>query len=298
MKNSSLNLFGPDLRNKIPNYSASEIPEGEGLRFICNRLSSIFLWTPTKYFKKEKRKDWENDVLLYDVSKLYLACCTALCLTINKFSPTYSGRMVLLNKNWSKFSSSFSGKVKTAINFYTKLKLYPNYSGIKNHNEKWFNARDHALEVLKYYLNKSYQTDSISRNMFSQYFHPYIKKAIHLRLGFLLPKFINKLMVSLTQRYMNYKWILRLRSNNKAVPLSYWLRSYYPGLTIFSSLIFLIKSINRDGQIDKVKLEQGYKILSKVFPCPNLKVTSSLNCFEKVKSFYEEAWKLYFFMQV
>lgn len=298
MKNSSINLFGPDLRSRIPEYPVSEIPPGEGLRFIYNRLSSIFIWAPTKYFKNKKIADWEKDVLLYDISKLYLACSTALCLTIDQFAPTYKGRLALLNKNWSKFSSFFPERIRQAINFYTKLKLYPDYSGIKSHRLRWFNARDDALKILKHYLNTVYQTSSINKKVSGKYFYPYLEKVLSLKFGFRLPRLFNKLAVILVQRYLNYKWIIRLKSNKKPVPLRYWLRGNDPGLVIFSSLVFLIESIKRDGSISKRKLERGYKILSQVFPCPKLKIISSLSCFEKVKGFYEQAWKLYFFMQV
>lgn len=303
MKHASYVLFGSDLRHLIPDYEPQDLPLSEGMRFLCNRLSSIFNWPPVKYIKGLPVERWEKDVLLYDVSKAYCACCTALCQLAGVYAPTYQKRLENLTTVYDRSFPQLEKQIPDLlekIRFYTYLKLKPDYQNIQDYKERWFEARADLLEVIRFFIKdafgaKSY--DEFLEKTAQHYLNPYLKIKFSNSLGFSPPSVFLPLLNRASQIALNLIWVKRLLRYQKRLFLRSLLDTRDPGLRIFSSLIFIVQALNPDGSIDKKLFIKGQDILSKVYPLEK-KGGNSLEDFEKLHKDYIDAWKLYFFMKL
>ena len=101
----------------------------------------------------------------------------------------------------------------------------------------------------------------------------------------------------MAQFYLTVIWFFRVIKFRKKAHFRILLDYKDPGIKIFNSLIFIIKSLNRDGTINIKDLKQGVVILGKAYPL-KIKVDHKIKTFKKINGAYINAWKLYYFQKI
>lgn len=302
MKHASYILFGDDIRDLIPDFQPNELPISEGLRFMLNRLSSIFLWTPIDLLLNRHLPEWQKDAILYDVSKSYIEIGTALTQLAKVYAPTYRKRLENLKKIYSQqfpdLEKDCPGLLEK-IGYYTDLKLRPEYQSINNHLEHWFSARDDLLKAIAFVLSKHFNADfnNFTSQVCRKYFRPYLSSIIGRRLKIKKNKFLIPVINVLAQSYLTIIWFFRVIHFRKKVHFRILLDYKDPGIKIFNSLILIIKSLNKNGTVDIDSLEKGINILKKVYPL-EIEISDRIEDFKKINLIYINAWKLYYFQKI
>lgn len=302
MKHASYILFGEDIRNLIPDYQPKDLPISEGLRFVLNRLSSIFLWTPIDLIFNRCLPEWQKDAILYDISKSYIEICTLLTQLANVYAPTYQQRLKNLKRVFNQYFSDLEKDcpdLLEKIDYYTNLKLRPEYQLIDNHLECWFETRDDLLKVIDFVLNKSFKANF--NNFISRvckiYFKPYLNSIIKKRLKFKKVSLLLPMASMMAQFYLTVIWFFRVIKFRKKTHFRILLDYKDPGIKIFSSLIFIIRSLKRDGTVNTKDLKRGVGILKRIYPL-EIKIDDKIKTFEKINIAYINAWKLYYFQKI
>ncbi len=302
MKHASHILYGKDVRNLMPDYKIENIPLSDGLRFLFNRMSIILEWFLIKHIKKEKIEDWERQVLIDDTSKAYLACCTALCLLADCYKPSYLGSLEALKKVFKKKFPELDKKypdLMDKIELHTNLKLKADFDKIKDTNEMWFKAREHVLAVSSYFLKEFINLknfEDFDKAVPYPYVKPYIKEMMKEKVNLDVPNFSIPFFTFLVQVYLSFIWFFRIYEFRKKLYFRILLSYKEPGSRIFAATPFIIQSLNRDGTINKLFMEKGYKKLKNIYPV-DLK-GYSLQDYDKLRKEYVNAWKLYFFQKL
>ena len=300
MKHASMVIWGENFLDQIPDYRPGDLPISEGIRFILNRLSSIFLWNPYLSGKLNGWQDWEHRVFFYDISKLYIECCTILCQQAEIYAPTYQHRLLNLRKIWHPrypaLEKEHPGLMKRKEN-YTKMKLDPVLPKGPDYIQIWLLAKEDALAVLEFVLKAKFDlglTDISSARFSYQYFFPYLRSLLRRRRLNDVP-FISYPAFLASQLFLRLGWIKRLSGFNKlnAHQIFGWLD---PGLTIFQSLVYLCQAMKTDYYLVSDKLYKARTTLNKVYPVQNS--VDSYRLFLGLYDDYVSAWKKYFFMKL
>ncbi|GBE20417.1 MAG TPA: hypothetical protein ENG87_05125 [Candidatus Pacearchaeota archaeon] len=260
LRNNSLVLWGKDLRKIIPNYELKKIPLSEGAKLLLDRMGQLIEYYSTK-------KIYDKEFLSYVIQQAYTACCTSLLLLVKKYDIGYLKSANKLKEIYQKEFPELYKKIPDLddkILQYVKWRINPNKPLIKDIKKEWFIARKNLLEVSRYFFSKFLEKDiknneELSKaifNMQKKFYNPYLKKIINLggAENLLLP------FVSLLLKYKYYKRLKKIKINKPSV---FFTRS--PDLVIFSSLIYLISSINEEG-VDENILKKGQEILRRVYP--------------------------------
>lgn len=300
MRHASRIIWGNDYRYLIPDYKPSDLPISEGVRFILNRLSSIFLWNPYMPQRLDGWQDWEHRVFFYDISKLYIECTTILCQLIKVYVPTYQGRLSNLENSWKIKCGSLDRKFPDLINRiknYTQMKLDPKLPEKPDYVSIWLQARDDAMGVLSYVLDKKFGlkiTDLGSLGFAFNYFSPYLHSLLKFRHLNKIPLVIYPTFL-ISQLYLRLNWVKRLISFDK---FGFGLFTSFldPGLGIFQSLIYLSQALKNDFRIDDGYLQKAKSVLQSVYPVNRSRDTYKL--FVGLYDDYVSAWKKYFFMKL
>jgi len=300
MKHASMVIWGENYLDKIPDYLPGDLPISEGIRFILNRLSSIFLWNPYMPGRLNDWQDWEHRVFFYDISKLYIECCTILCQQSGIYAPTYRQRLLNLSKIWhlkyQGLEKEHPGLMKR-IQKYTKMKLNPVLPNSPDYIQIWLLAKDDALAVLEFVLMAKFDlglTDISSARFAYQYFFPYLRSILERRRLGAVPLIIYPAILA-SQLFLRFGWIKRLLGFNKLKSRQVfgWLD---PGLTIFQSLVYLCQALKTDYYLVSDKLHKASTTLNKVYPVQNS--VDSYRLFLGLYDDYVSAWKKYFFMKL
>lgn len=266
LKNHSKVLWGEDLRNLIPDYKIGEIPLSEGAKLLLDRMSQMI-----EYYSVEKKHEKES--LTYFIQQAYASCCTSLLLLSGKYKIGYKNSMEILKKTYKK---DFPGlyekipKLHLKVEQFIKWKLNPQKLPNQNVEKEWFICQKNILEVSKYFfsrfLGKNIETTGdlargilgMRRKFYLHYLNAMMKNKIGFSFGNLSSVFLPGVSFMLKKKYVQRlnKMGIRFKPNaNKS-----------PDLIIFSSLIFLIDSIEEGNKINKNKLERARRILSMVYP--------------------------------
>ncbi len=293
LRNATNIIYGEDVRNLIPDYSKEEIPIGEGIRVLLNRMTHL-----VEYFSTEKT---HNDLVLsFFCTKAYIDSCTALSFLSNRYSPSYKKRMEEFYKN---YKNDFPELYKRLPDLHEKIKKYTlwklNFKGTpeKDPLKLWFQTRKDFIEVVKYFfsevLNKKIQTiEDLSNaiiNLNKEYYYPYskyfLKNNFNINSNFLTNIVIKLIPIRFKQLYFN-----KLLKENK-VHFKIFFNKASPDLIIFGSVPFILFALNEDFTINKENFEKGLKTLNKVYP------TKAKN-WEQLSQDYADAYVLFYLMKI
>lgn len=267
MKKKGVVLIGNrKLLDRIPMHAASDVPRYEAIRRLLNSVMEMN--EAIRSYKDLTTKLYShNDLeIAYSIAKAYLACCTALLTLVGKYRLTYKDRDHLFSKIFaSHFKElfekypSFPMKVHTSL----KFKLDPKPIELSEFPKEWFEVRDCLLNTLKYVLSK-YFKDS-NRDIFS----------LLKNLDNLPPKPLH-----------NIAYILSLLLKRKIPPL----RAFYvtPMIKIQTAGVYLIKSINEDGSINKELLNKAFEKTKRI----NSINTGLNNDWNSIKNAIVNAWHM------
>ncbi len=284
MKHASILAYGKDYRNLIK-IKKEDLPPSEALRFLFTRMSHLIEWFPVDVVKGEKIPDWKRETLLYDISKTYLACCTALCMMNNIFEPTYLGRMQALKKVFKNTEiSKTHPELMNKIEYYTNLKLKPEF-GNPDLLETWKEARLYSLAVAEVYLRHFFDSDltNFYKKTTATYFKPYLKR---------YP--LGSLLNFPAQVYLRKKWFLRILLFRKKFHFPLYLGWRDPGLNLLSAVPYLL---NAADTYDQKSLKTAYSIIHSVYPV-KMEIEPDLETFDRLRKAYADAWRLYFFQKI
>ena len=292
LKNSSVVVWGEDLRYLIPDYKVKDIPIAEAARVLLNRMTHL-----VEYMSLDGKHDPE--MLKYFVAKAYIDACTALLILSEKYAPTYFKRMQIFKETYKKDFSElyevipyFADRVSEATLWKLDLDKEINLSDI----EYWHQAREDMLEVSKYFFSKFtgkniLNIDDLSnaiQNMNKNYYEPY--GYWFLKLRGLNNKIIPKLMRVTLPYYFKYKFFKRVKNQLKENYFKMLYSSSGPDLIIFSAMPFVLFSLKEDS-VDKEMLMKGKEVLSKVYPVKG-------NDWESISQDYANAYVAFFLQKI
>lgn len=172
MRRTSKILWGEDVRPMIRDIKQEELPLGEGIRFMCNQLSTLVrMWGTT-----------DIEPYTYFACRTWTSYATALLLMIKTLKPTYRERALTFGQVFQKEFPDLAEKLPTLaedIEFCTEFKINPDFTYFKNKNllEFWIKTRDAGLQVMEYYLNKWMGTTSLEegfKKLPHYYYTPYL----------------------------------------------------------------------------------------------------------------------------
>lgn len=295
LKYASIIIWGKDLRSSIPDFNKNDLPFSDGLRFLMNRICHITEWFLADYIKDKPAKDWEQETLIYDMSKTYIECCTILTLLKGYYYPTYQQRLDQLVKHQNEFKELWQKfpDLLEKIKYFTNQKLRPNFKEIKDIKRTWLETREYALGVLEFVLNEKYGAKSwrdFKRVAFKNYFKPYLVNRLKL------PKLFLSLANVFLNKYLNLIWFFRLIKFRK---IFYWpllFRWIDPGILIFYASLFMVQVIKDDGSLDKKLMSKSIKILRSIYPVE--KISYNLEGYDKLRKIFSDIWRLYYFQKL
>lgn len=264
LKNYSKILYGKDLRHLISNYNLKDIPLSEGAKLLLDRMSQMIEY----YSTKEK---YEKEFLTYIIQQAYAAICTSLLLLSGKYQIGYKKSARIFKKNYKEDFPELCNEIPDLdkkIEEFINWKLDPKKPK-KNAEEEWFMARKNILEVSKYFfskfLNKKIETtEELSNtilNMRKEFYLPYLRNIIKNKIGIDIKGF-SCLLLPLISMFLKLKYSKRLK---KLGVRKFLFFSKSPELIIFSSLIYIISSIDKN-EVNEEMLKKGQRLLRKVYP--------------------------------
>jgi hypothetical protein len=288
LKNNSMILYGEDLRNLIPNYKIEEIPLSEGAKLLLDRMSQMI-----EYYSMEKKHD--EEFLMYIIQQAYAACCTALLLLSKKYQIGYKKSMEILKETYKVDFPTLYERIPNLsekIEQFNTWKLNPKKILDLDAKEEWFIAKENILEVSKYFLSaflkKKIETldglsNAISR-MKKEFYTPYLKEMIKKKIG--IGKRFSFLILPFVLKILKKKYNRRLGE----LGVDFKTKKLCPDLSIFSSLIYIIGSINSEN-IDENMLGKAKIILSKVYPINGTN-------WEEISTDYANAYIAFFLQKI
>src|SRR3989344_4902752 len=267
LKNSSVVVWGEDLRYLIPDYKVKDIPIAEAARVLLNRMTHL-----VEYMSLDGKHDPE--MLKYFVAKAYIDACTALLILSEKYAPTYFKRMQIFKETYKKdFSELYSliphlvDRVVEATTWKLDLDRDINLSDL----EYWHQARKDMYEIAKYFFSKFTGKEireindlsNVILNMRKEYYEQY--GYWFLKLRGIDNKLIPKVMRFSLPYYFKYKYFLRVKEQINKDYYKIFYSSSGPDLVIFSALPYILFSLKEEG-VDKEMFMEGRMILSSIYP--------------------------------
>jgi hypothetical protein len=259
--------FERDLRQNIPNYNLKNIPLSEGAKLLLDRMSQLI-----EYYSTEGK--YEKEFLTYIIQQAYTACCTSLLLISGKYEIGYKKSMEILKRTYIEdFPELYSKipKLSSKIEEFILWKINPKKIPNENVEEEWFTAKENILEVSKYFfskfLNKKIENvDDLAKSilgMKKEFYSPYLKEMIKQKAKGLNWLGNSKLLINCASIILNKNYNKRLKEMGIPFKTPFFKS---PDLVIFSSLIYILSSINRGNRIEGRELNEGENILSLVYP--------------------------------
>ena len=266
LKNTSRLIYGTDTRHLISNYKINNIPLSDAAKLLLDRMSQMI-----EYYSRENKHD--KEFLTYIIQQAYAACCTSLLMLTKKYQIGYGNAMDIFKENYKKDFQELYSKIPNLdkkIETFIKWKINPDKPQFKDIEEEWFICKNNLIEVSKYFfskfLNKNLQTtgelSNAILNMEEEFYLPYLDSMMHNKLK-IKSRLISKALLPLVKFILKQKYKSRLNEMNIN---DFNIKSKEsPDLVIFSSLIFIIASIN-EKEVDTNLFNKGKKILNQVYP--------------------------------
>jgi len=294
LRNASNVIYGNDVRNLIPDYKIDEIPIGEGIRILLNRMTHL-----VEYFSLNGK---HNDVVLsFFCAKAYIDSCTALSFLSKRYFPSYKKRMEDFYANYEKDFPDLYEKLpdlNEKVKKYTLWKL--NFNGEmpeKDAIKFWLQTRKDFIGVVKYFfsrfLNRKIETtEELSNaiiNLGKDYYFPYAKYYLKNNFG-INSYFLSEIARKLIPLRFKYLYFLRILKEKKIYP-KIFLNKRSPDTIIFGSVPFILFAIDDNMRLVKENFDNGLGTLRKVYP------TNAKN-WEELSQDYADAYVLFYLMKI
>lgn len=313
LKNSSMVVYGNEkILSKIPDIKIRDIPLGEGVRLLMNRMSHLVQYFYPNFLKR-KHIPAEHEMLLVHSIKTYLAGAVSLSLITGDYKPTYLDCVKNIKNNFENKFKELNKAIPEyprEVEKFLKLKYDTNLSLYKKKDlELWDSSRKYIKIISKYYLSKFLgkkidNFDEFSKalmNCGQAYYSPYLSFIIKEKFGIKIKnRLILRFFTILAQIYMNTVYFIRLKQNYNRYYTKILFRTKTPELTFFSALPYILYSLNTEGKVNLKMLEKGREILSKTYPVDvrrkNFK--SDFEYWEEIASTYSRAYMLFAFLRI
>ena len=224
---------------------------------------------------------------------------TSLSILGGIYTPSYRERALLLKKHFSKLFPELYNRIPDLADkvlYYTKFKLYPNISQIRDPISLWFAARNYHKEVITYYIRKYLNVQAYNwfdfcfktrHKLLQNYYIPILRRAFEMKLNISPNKYLLHLAnfafqfherIKYMKRYGVFKYILE-RNISWSSPL----------IDFFIATLFLLHSPQNSGDINLSYIKQAIKLLG---IRKELKYENQDVLWEKVRETYLETLKL------
>ncbi|OGC50879.1 hypothetical protein A2716_02485 [candidate division WWE3 bacterium RIFCSPHIGHO2_01_FULL_40_23] len=302
LRNAGAVIWGKDYLARIPEFKIKDLPLAEGLRVLLNRIAMLSHYFSTDFLRRTISRS-EKHGLLYLGGKALVDIPTALLLLNDKFKPSYRERARVFHKCYKDDFKELHSKIPDLPNLAQKaldFKLNPDFSIKISPFEIFQEYRIPVGESTKYYVSRLVRkkiddyprlAEIIYHDLWELYYGPYVGFRFRLK-GFWLTAAVYAAMSFLNILYFYRMWILRKVFYPKCL-----LNPRGPDLTIFTSLIYLIYSIQDDKSIDPKMLGKARYYLEKTYPVKEASHNpeEEWNIISRVLS---NAYVLYFFLKI
>lgn len=294
LRNASNVIYGKDVRNLIPDYKIEDIPFGEGVRILLNRMTHL-----VEYLSLDGK---HNDIVLsFFCAKAYIDSCTSLSFLSRRYYPSYKKRMEDFYENYKNDFPELYEKLpdlNEKVRKYTLWKL--NFNGElpeKDAVKFWLQTRKDFMEVVKYFfsrfLNKKIESiEELSNaiiNLGEEYYFPYAKHYLKNNFG-INSDFLSKIARRLIPLRFKYLYFLRILKEKKAYP-NIFLNKRSPDTIIFGSVPYILFAIDDQLKITKENFDNGLRTLKKVYP-------TNAKTWEELSQDYADAYVLFYLMKI
>ncbi len=307
LKNSSKVIYGKNVLDNIPDF---ELPLAEGARFLLNRMSHLVQHFYSSFFTKNVKEN-DHQIFLLHTIKTYTDACSALLILSKKYEPTYSKRLDVFKEIYSKdfpelkkLIPEYTEKIKE----FTEFKLNFNLDAYRGNDlELWKQSRNYIGIATKYFfkeflnkkINNYYDLSKAIEKSAVKYYNPYIKYILKRKFKLNINnKYILGLGSITAHIYMNFLYFNRMKEGHNKLYIKSLFRIKPPELTFFSALPLILYSLNDNGKVNLKMLEDGKKILQKVYPVNVKHEGNNLKYWEDIANVYSNAYVLFAFLKL
>lgn len=265
-------LWGKDLRNLIPEFQINEIPAGEDIKILLDRMSQLI-----EYYSDDANK-YCPDYLTYIIQQAYAACVTSLLISVGKFVPRYSQANNIFCREYKNME--LSARMPDLIERISKFIEWRKNIGklpMENFQEAWRICAKDIIEVIKYRIFQitNFKISSINELSeailkMSKYYHgSYLKSIIERKFNVKVEKSINSLYYLLAwplNLFLKVKYLRRVKKQSGKYYLRLLIDPAFPDLRIYSIGPYMLAS-KFDHTVDEDMLALAKKNLRKIYPC-------------------------------
>ncbi|MAH03442.1 hypothetical protein CMI39_01505 [Candidatus Pacearchaeota archaeon] len=310
LRNSSKIVYGKNTLNEIPDFKPNNLPVAEGARLLLNRMSHLVQHFYSSFFTKNVR-ECDHQIFLLHTIKTYTDACGALLILSKKYEPTYSKRVDVFKKTYlkdfpelKKLIPEYVEKIKE----FTELKINFNLGAYKKKDlELWKQSRNYIGISTKYFfekflgkkINNYYDLSKAIEKSAIKYYNPYIKYILKRKFKLNINnKYILGLGSIVAHIYMNFLYFNRMKEGHNKLYIRGLFRIKPPELTFFSALPLILFSLKHNGKVNLKMLEDGKRILQKVYPVNVKNEGDDLKYWEDIASVYSNAYVLFAFLKL
>jgi len=152
LKHGSQVVFGSDIRKRLPEIEAGDIPLWEGLRLMFNRMAAALEYYPVGPVGRDRSE------AIYWINKVVFACQDALLLSIGRYHPSYKARNDMFRELFPRYFAELNARCPGFLPLSikaTEYKLRPQRKSYrKGITELWSEAAEICDQVLEYIVEK------------------------------------------------------------------------------------------------------------------------------------------------
>lgn len=282
LKTTSKVIWGLDLRKKIP-HEREDIPLTAGLNTLLIEALGLIQNFEPEYFHLHVPSA-KRPMANYICTKVFVEIGNALSLLGKFYDSLSSKRAELLETNYkTKFPELYRllPGLPSQVKFHTQLKLVSLDFDTEYSVARWLEARE-ALKFSMWYficrvLDITFDTgqsffcllDARQEELASFYFEPYIQYALK-RKGIPAVQAFVRIAQPFVRLYENFRYSRNCRDATWKVCIRPFFSLQSPLLKIFLCGVFLLYSLEEDGQVNRNLLEKAHALLAEIYPCPPL----------------------------
>jgi hypothetical protein len=283
MKFGSRLLFGSEkVLDLIRISDGSEVSVNEGLSLMFNRLMGLLrVFDISLLTNKPNRRQRED--LIFQSVKLILSCGESLLLLDHRYHFSYEERLRRLSRD---IVDQFSGllrvdpSLKEDYEKSTCFKLEPKYEMYNDAVKFWFDAKRHLLLTLSFFMRWKTLGANVSASRIGAYGDPQYLAGLLLQAG-------NQELGTRALDFAKFNWnAIRQMKSLGGLRLN---RPLYSNL-VRTSLFYLALSLQENGTIDNVLLDNALKTISTIIP-----VSSSVKQEKNLQKKWETARNITYF---
>jgi hypothetical protein len=296
-------VYGKDRRAEIK-IEKKDVPLRSGARILFQKGISLIGQMSMRHLRNDTVAEGLREMFVYDVAKVYVEIGTALCILGGFYEPSYRQRSELLKLNYASRFPDLSKKLPDLakkVEYYTKFKLSPDFSIIRDPVSLWFEARDYLLETHRYFAYEYLGVRETDWSLFCRRVRDRLRQEHHMPLirhNFRERWGINPGKLALVVANGAYQLLDSViyaknaaSSENYRVVLPDSLFAWFtcPYIDFFCSTLLILHSLHNDGSFSEQELRQARKSLRLR---PSREPTAGTDAWEETRLMYFECFRL------